>query len=135
MVAERQRAKLKKYRVWACSFNPLTYPMEYTEVAIHKAEAKTPKNIPNWSTRNCSDTPGARDIIVNSNIFPLRIKGTMERTMENLIKEARIVQNSRKFLFLSPVKMINSEPINVTKTANNGLMETIASINTPSLNL
>jgi len=42
--------------------------------------------------------------MVNSNVFPSKINGTMERTMENLIIEAKIVHDSRRFLCFSPVK-------------------------------
>ena len=59
----------------------------------------------------------------------------MEITIPNLRTETRIVQDSLRSLCLSPVKIMSKAPIRVTRTARNGLMETITSINHPSLDL
>ena len=70
MVADMAMAKQKKYLVWACSFKPLIYPIEYNEVAIQRVDARMPNKRPKASTLNCNESPGARETIVYSIIFP-----------------------------------------------------------------
>ena len=52
----------------------------------------------------------------------------MEKTIVNLITEARIVQNSLRFLALSPVRRIRKAAIRDTMTASKGFIELIISI-------
>jgi len=47
----------------------------------------------------------------------------MDQIIENVITEAKIVQNSLKFRFLSPVNRIRKAPIKDANMARRGLME------------
>ena len=102
------------------------------EVAIQSNEAPIANKSPKASTLKLISMPGRR---VNSEyeitLLSYTTSGTMDSTITSFITPASIDQDYRRLgFFLSDI--INKAPIAETRTATNGFMDTIVSINSSS---
>jgi len=92
-------------------------------VAIQRADARVANKRPKASTLNCKATPGKRWRRVHSTTCPLRMGGIRVTTIQNLVTDARRVQNSLRFLLFSPVKRMSIAATAETRRAKRGLRE------------
>ena len=90
-------------------------------------EAESAKTIPAVSARNDREIAGEISKSTISGYLPASTAGSIEKTKENLITEAKIVQNSRTFGLLAVIT-IRAAAKRETSIASNGFSEKYVSI-------